>query len=72
MHLAELFPDYSANALWATLEANSYDLTAAAEELCQVEAELTAQWHPPRAPQQTPPSQVCPQQQCNGSGAASL
>lgn len=59
MHLAELFPDYSSDALWATLEANSYDLTAAAEELCQLEAELTAQWQPPAAPQQTSEAQVC-------------
>ena len=63
MHLAELFPDYSSDALWATLEANSYDLTAAAEELCQLEAELTAQWQPSIAPQQRSPAQVCSQQQ---------
>jgi DNA-nicking Smr family endonuclease len=56
-HLAELFLDYSFDALWATLEANSYDLTAAAEELCQLEAELTAQWQPSIAPQQASSAQ---------------
>ena len=62
MHLTELFPDYSSEALWATLEANSYNLTAAAEELCQLESELTAQWRPSLAQQQTPAAQVCIQQ----------
>lgn len=50
-HLAELFPEYSAGALWATLESNDYDVAATAEELCQLESEFAAQWEPPTAPQ---------------------
>lgn len=58
-HLAELFPEYSAEALWATLESNGYDLASAAEELCQLEGELASQlWEPPAAPEPSRASQV--------------
>lgn len=52
-HLSDLFPEYSADALWCTLESNGYDVAAAADELCQLEAELASQWRPPE-PQQQP------------------